>query len=85
MGRSVATLVDPNLLRAEIYVDDPLFAVGGTVEQKAREAGTALLWTSAAGSPLARRKTSAGRQVVWVGASLEVTSSEVSVAIPEDK
>eukprot|EP00974_Lingulodinium_polyedra_P053126 5105690-Lingulodinium_polyedra.AAC.1 len=60
----------------QIYVDDPIFALRGTLRAAAREAALALLWAAVAGFPLAWHKCDRGDAVAWIGATIRVRRGE---------
>jgi hypothetical protein len=88
LGRSTATIVNPDRLRIQIYVDDPIFTIRGTLYDAAVEVAIALAWIMCSGYPLAWPKSEGGKKISWIGvrysAQLAPTPS-VTISIPEDK
>ena len=86
LGRSTAAVTDPRFFRGEMYVDDPLYTLGGGgAPDRAREGALALLWAAVVGYPLSWPKTSGGTQVQWIGATLTIRPSEIQVSVPAGK
>jgi len=85
LGRSTQALVPASSLRLQVFVDDPLFLVRGTAPRRRLELATAIAWISAIGFPLAWAKAARGPSVVWIGASLSISQTELEVSIPARK
>ncbi len=85
LGRSTAAVLEGHPLRLQVYVDDPVYAVSGTLASAARLLALALLWARVAGYPLAWMKTEGGESLRWIGAQVSVCESSVQVTIPLDK
>eukprot|EP00969_Alexandrium_andersonii_P323094 14275813-Alexandrium_andersonii.AAC.1 len=84
-GRSVATLADPRLLRAEIYVGEPHARSGGRPRAYVSGGGGGLVAGVGCGLLVSVVQDSAGPKVAWVGACLEMSPAEVSAVTPTDK
>jgi hypothetical protein len=88
LGRSTATIVDPDRLRIQIYVDDPIYTIRGTLYEAAIEVAIALAWTMACGYPLAWPKSDGGKKISWIGVQYSahsVPTPSVTITIPRDK
>ena len=60
LGRSVMAVVGPDRFRAEIYVDDPVFAATGRPGDVLCQFTMALLWTAVLGFPVSWPKAEGG-------------------------
>ena len=67
--------------RAETYVDDPLLAVRGSKQERARRLLITLVFWSVLGARLALHKLHRGTTVPWIGAELQVTRGGVRVQL----
>ena len=67
--------------KAETYVDDPLLAVRGSKQERARRLLITLVFWSALGARLALHKLHRGTTVPWIGAELQVTRGGVRVQL----
>lgn len=65
--------------RVQVYVDDPLFTIRGTVERQRR-----LAWMIM-GFPMAFHKAVMSPKLTWIGISLQVSDNSVEVEVPEAK
>ena len=73
LGRSTAALLDPDLVRQDIYVDDPIFVASGPRPRVIHQLALAMLWGSALGYPFAWAKCDGGNHVVWIGAQIHIS------------
>ena len=88
LGRSTATIVDPYRLRIQIYVDDPIYTIRGTLYEAAIEVSIALAWTMACGYPLAWPKSDGGKKISWIGVQYSahsVPTPSVTITILGDE
>jgi hypothetical protein len=85
LGRTVMAVVGPDRFRAEIYVDDPIFAAAGTPGEINRRLTMALLWTAILGFPVSWPKAEGGKSVRWIGAQASVRPLCFEVSVPADK
>ena len=85
LGRLLASLFEAAVFRNEVYVDDPLMAAVGTVEERSVTFTIALMVLQCTGFPLAWAKGTLGSSVTWIGAQLSNHVSAIAVSIPEDK
>ena len=85
LGRAVSAISNPTLLRLQVYVDDPLFTVGGPWLSAIWQLGSALLFSVSAGYPLAWAKTLGGHSLQWIGAVIRLDDDSVVIAIPQDR
>ena len=85
LGRLMASLFEASVFRNEVYVDDPLMAAVGSLEERNVTFTIALLALQCTGFPLAWTKGTLGTSVTWIGAQLSNHISAIAVSIPEDK
>ena len=85
LGRSTCALLFGERLRMHIYVDDPIYVVGGSGPVVRRLLTTALLWAAIVGFPIAWHKCDGGRDITWIGAAVRIASGRTRVSIPEAK
>ena len=85
LGRSTASLFVDDLVRLQIYVDDPLVAVVGSAARRIHLVTIAFLWAAVAGYPLAWGKGSSGIDVAWIGAAFHAGQEYIMVRIPARK
>ena len=85
LGRSTASLFVDDLIRLQIYVDDPLVAVVGTTARRIHLVTIAFLWAAVSGYPLAWAKGSSGNDVTWIGAAFGAGSEYIVARIPAQK
>jgi hypothetical protein len=88
LGRSTSTIIDPDRLRIQIYVDDPIYTIRGNLHDAAIEVAIALAWTMCCGYPLSWPKSEGGKKISWIGvqySSQLVPTPSVTVSIPADK
>lgn len=85
LGRSVSLLTLRDHLRAEIYVDDPIFALAGSGHQKRKEVCIALAWLLVVGFPIAWNKAEAGSSVRWIGIDWSLHENELRLSANSDK
>ena len=85
LGRATAAVTNTQVLRLQVYVDDPLFTLAGSQPGSIRELGFALLFAAVAGFPLAWAKTLGGSAIQWIGALIRIKPGVVIVTVPEAK
>ena len=78
----LASVFSEDEFRCEVYVDDPLMAVGGEEAQRTKLLTIGALVLAVSGFPLSWGKASVGKQVVWIGAQLAMVPKGIKVAMP---
>ena len=71
--------------RLETYVDDPWIVLKGSPQRIKELTLCVLIGWELMGFPLAYHKASVGTSLRWIGMTVEVTSTGVSVSIPPEK
>ena len=85
LGRTTAGVVDPSVVRLQVYVDDPVFVARGPRAVVVRELAVGLLWAAALGYPIAWGKADGGSSLRWIGAQVTASAEVFSVEVPEDR
>ena len=75
----------PPRARGQLYVDDPAFALLGTVAARDEMVACIVLFWRLLGFPLSLAKAKRGKMVVWIGCELEVLSDCIFVRISAEK
>jgi hypothetical protein len=79
INRSAQAVIGDRAGRLQMFVDDPVCIVTGTELDKRRTVLRLLLWWQILGVPLAWSKARYGQRLDWIGATIEVTRTSVSV------
>ena len=75
----------PPCARGELYVDDPIFSIVGTRQERDRMITKIVLAWRLLGFPVSFAKARRGLAVVWIGALLTSSTDAVFVSIPAAK
>ena len=81
--RLTQSLFDPNAARLICYVDDPLAAIRGTLDEQRATAALMILVWSALGFKLAFPKGQLSHVVHWIGGTIKCTPTAVRASIKE--
>ena len=85
IGHSMASLFSPDVYRAQIYVDDPLVTVAGTLGERSHMLAVTLAWLSLIGIPLSWSKVHINNRVEWIGAVISSDHLCSTISIPPAK
>ena len=72
LGRVTASLYPPDLVRTEIFTDDPLVAVRGSHKERRTRLKVILLLWSALGFRMSWRKLTLGKSAQWIGVRFDL-------------
>ena len=81
VSRLTQSMFHPSELLLQTFVDDPIGSVTGSERQRNYIVAAIVLVWMALGFPLAFKKGQRGPEIVWIGATLRVTSSGVEASI----
>ena len=78
-------MATPDSEATEVYVDDPIIAIRGTVQvRRAQVAGAVLEW-AALGIHLAIKKGQFGSTANWIGATFRVLARAIEARIQQQR
>ena len=81
LGRHTAGMFDPDKLRLQIFVDDPLFTARGTRPNRRRALSIAIIFWMSMGLAFSWRKRQLGCSVIWIGVQMDATKDEITLAV----
>ena len=81
--RLTQSLFPRNRVRLHCFVDDPIAGVRGQKPQRRRYIAIMILVWEAVGFKLAYRKGQLGKEVTWIGATLQVTADGTSARVKQ--
>jgi len=67
LARLLVAAADPRLFRLELYLDDPLWTLWGTVAQRNRQLALAVWICLAVGTKFSWKKATRGTSLTWIG------------------
>lgn len=85
LGRAGQAVSEPNQLRMQVYVDDPILAAIGDQATRNRAFARVILLWLALGVRLNWPKATLGTSVEWIGAEYSTTQGTVTASIPADR
>mgnify|MGYP003341758329 CR=1 FL=1 len=81
VSRLTQSMFHPSELLLQTFVDDPIGVLTGSERQRNYFIAMVVLSWSALGFPLAFKKGQRGREIVWIGATLQLTSTGLEASI----
>jgi hypothetical protein len=84
LARSGQSLFDPSELLLQLFVDDTLAQAAGNKDRTRLLFTCLLLWWTVLGAKVAWQKGAIGKQVDWIGASLQHTEKAIIVSIKQE-
>ena len=85
LGRATAAVVRPRPVEVQMYVDDPLLALGGSYAVRTLSVSILIIWFSVLSFNMSWQKASLGPEVDWIGAHFSYDHDGVHVGIPPKK
>jgi len=85
IGRLTQAIIGPTRGRLQVYVDDPVTAVIGTLQSRSQTIYVILLWWCVLNIPLAWTKAQYGACVQYIGAEVSITTKSVNARLTKQK
>ena len=85
LGRAGQAVSEPDQLRMQVYVDDPILAAIGDMPSRDRAFARVILLWLALGVKLNWPKATLGTSVEWIGAEYSARKGTVTAKIPADR
>ena len=85
IGRATAAVVRRRPVGVQIYVDDPLLALGGSYAVRTLSVSILIIWFSVLSFNMSWQKASLGPEVDWIGAHFSYDKDGIHVGIPPKK
>ena len=81
IGRIIQSMVSPSEMTSQIYMDDIILVLRGTARHRNHILAMVLYMLESFGVQIALEKGERGSRVQWIGTTLEVSDSELTIGI----